>query len=178
MVICKGIPLHTQEHPNTPVDTACRRATRRTPAVLEDDDDAMDAADAPPAATENEDVRNTDGGGAAAAPAVGDKRTKASKRVPRRAAAGVATGGGTAIMALDASAQASLCAAVNEMLQKHAYVDTWRLDGVARWLQEQRGVTIAEALLHEYFDLVDQNEVTPVPHVIYDVAERTVHRDY
>jgi hypothetical protein len=83
----------------------------------------------------------------------------------------------SAVMSLDVAAQAKLCAAVDAMLQAHAYVDSWKLEGVARWLQE-RGITISEERLHEYFDLVDQNEVTPLPHVIYDVSERTVHRDY
>jgi hypothetical protein len=129
---------------------------------------------------ENIDASNIPPVAARAAAAVGQKRMKDGappRRSTRGPSATAALADPSAVMSLDVPAQAKLCASVNAMLQAHAYVDSWKLGGVARWLQEQ-GITISEDLLHEYFDLVDQNEVTPLPHVIYDISERTVHRDY
>jgi hypothetical protein len=150
------------------------RRTRRTRVLGDDDDDA-----AAPEATENVNTANV-------APAVGGKRTQrgtAAAAAPARAAAGKAATAAAAapsgaIMELSPETEVQLCAAVNDMLVQQRYVDEWRIEGVARWLQENKALTVSEELLERYFDRVDQSLTAQLPHVLYDVAEKTVHRDY
>ena len=145
----------------------CRRATRAT-TVLDDDDDA-----GPSGGAENGDTSNT-------LPKVGQKRTPAGTAPKRsgRVSEAPPAADGNAIMKLDAATEQTLCDAVNDMLVEQRYVDEWKIDGIARWLQASKGITISEKLLEEYMDRVDQNLPAKVPHVLYDLAEQTVHRDY
>jgi hypothetical protein len=92
-------------------------------------------------------------------------RLRAAERAPPR-------------LPYNADAEARLCKAVNEMLVAQRYVDEWKVEGVQRWLVETKGIAIARELLEQYFDRVDQNLPAAVPHVLYDVAEKAVHRDY
>ena len=144
----------------------CGRATRAT-KVLDDDDEPMAAAGA-----ENADTQNT-------APQVGQKRAPGGTRSRRSEKADApAEEAGDAIMALNSATEAKLCAAIDDMLVAQRYVDQWQVDGVVRWLQEHKGVTVSEKLLEEYLDRVDQNLPEKVPHILYDLSEKTVHRDY
>jgi len=64
------------------------------------------------------------------------------------------------------------------MLVAQRYVDEWKVDGVHKWLKDNRSLEVPVTVLEEYFDRVDQSLPEDIPHVLYDVAEKTVHRDY
>ena len=82
------------------------------------------------------------------------------------------------ILALNPEVEAQLCKAVNDMLFEQRYVDEWKVSGVARWLQENRGITISESLLSNYFDRTDLNLTAEQPRILFDLDQNTVHRDY
>jgi hypothetical protein len=115
---------------------------------------------------------------------VGQKRTKTGTTVPRTARPAPppeetpAAVDANAIMVLNADAEERLCKAVNDMLVQQRYVDEWKVEGIQRWLQENKTISISREMLEQYFDRVDQSLPATVPHVLYDVAEKTVHRDY
>lgn len=71
-----------------------------------------------------------------------------------------------------------LCELVNEMLVEQRYVDEWQVAGVQRWLKDNKDLELPVDLLEKYFDRVDQRLPVKVPYVMYDVAEKAVHRDY
>lgn len=79
---------------------------------------------------------------------------------------------------LDAAMEKRLYDAVSTMLVAQRYVDEWKVEGVQKWLMENQNLEIPVGLLEEYFDRVDQSLPENIPHVLYDVAEKTVHRDY
>lgn len=81
-------------------------------------------------------------------------------------------------MALTPAVEAQLCAAVKDMLLAQRYVDEWKVAGVVRWMQENKSLTIAEPLLAQYFDRVDQNMTAEAPGILYDAVQSAVHRDY
>ena len=165
----------------------CRRATRST-RVLDDDNDDAAAEDGAPA-SENTNTANvatpavvgakrTPRGTAASTPRAAGGAKRAAGKSPAGGAKSAAAAAGGAIMALAPETEATLCAAVNDMLVQQRYVDEWNVSGVARWLQEHKGITVSEELLAEYFDRVDQKATAEQPHVLYDIAEKAIHRDY
>jgi hypothetical protein len=115
---------------------------------------------------------------------VGQKRTKTGATARRTARPAPpleeapAAVDANAIMVLNADAEERLCKAVNDMLVQQRYVDEWKVEGIQRWLQENKTISISREMLEQYFDRVDQSLPATVPHVLYDVAEKTVHRDY
>jgi hypothetical protein len=118
---------------------------------------------------ENADLSNT--------PRVGDKRTK-SGSVAKRTTRGSSKATQESAPELTEELESQLFQAVSDMLVDQRYVDEWKVEGVVRWLKENKDMNVSQDVLEEYFDRVDQNLPSQVPHVLYDVAEKTVHRDY
>jgi hypothetical protein len=158
--MCKATAADERAH------VMCRRATRSTRVLGDDGVVATGAENAGP--------------GNAPPPTVGQKRTQGGQALRRstRTTSAQAAAVSDAVMSLTAETEAKLCTAINDMLVEQRYVDEWKVEGVARWLQESKAMTVSEALLESYFDRVDQNMPDTVPHVLYDIAEKTVHRDY
>lgn len=108
--------------------------------------------------------------------AVGQKRgaggaPASTHRAPQAAA-------GMQPLELTPELEEQLCDLVNAMLVDQRYVDEWKVDGIQRWLKENKDLDLKADLLEKYFDRVDQRLPVKVPFVIYDVADKTVHRDY
>lgn len=103
---------------------------------------------------------------------VGQKRTTSGTAAdpPRQKQAGA--------MQLDAALEKTLFDAVSAMLVGQRYVDEWKVEGIQKWLRDNKCLEVPMTVLEEYFDRVDQNLTENIPHVLYDVAEKTVHRDY
>jgi hypothetical protein len=110
-------------------------------------------------------------------PTVGQKRGATGAPV-RTSQASQQAAGAAQPMELTSELEEQLCELVNEMLVEQRYVDEWQVSGVQRWMKENKGLDIKVDLLEQYFDRVDQRLPVKVPYVLYDVAEKTVHRDY
>lgn len=108
---------------------------------------------------------------------VGDKRSAPGATSARTTRASQAARDAGQVE-LNAELEMQLCRCMNDMLLAQPYVDEWALSGVQRWLQTNKDLAVPLDLLEKYFDRVDQRLTAEVPFVLYDVAEKTVHRDY
>lgn len=110
-------------------------------------------------------------------PTVGQKRGAggAPARTPRASQAAAAT---QQLTELTPELEDKLCDLVNAMLVDHRYVDEWQVAGIQRWLKENKDLDVKVEVLEQYFDRVDNRLPVRVPYVLYDVSEKTVHRDY
>jgi hypothetical protein len=110
--------------------------------------------------------------------AVGDKRAAPGSSSARTTRASSQAAREASQTGLTQELERQLCQCVHDMLVAQRYVDEWPLEGVQRWLQTEKDVVLPLELLEQYFDRVDQRVTETVPYVLYDVAEKTVHRDY
>lgn len=107
-------------------------------------------------------------------PIVGQKRGASGGAAFTRTSSSQAPG----VVELTPELEDRLCDLVNELLLEQRYVDEWKVDGIQRWLKEKKSLDLSMDLLEKYFDRVDQQLPVKSPHVLYDVAEKAVHRDY
>lgn len=111
-------------------------------------------------------------------PAVGQKRGATGAAAAVRTTRASQAAGAAQTLELTPELEDQLCELVNEMLVDQRYVDEWQVDGIQRWLKENKDLELPIALLERYFDRVDQRLPVKCPYVLYDVAEKAVHRDY